>query len=114
MGTIYYDLASLIRDSYMGLPEEAAGELLDYYRENAHNEPSTLPFDFFTEGFDRTSVQRNLKAVGTFAFQACRKGKDHYLHYIPRTLGYVRANLKKYKDLKDLRRLLENYIEELR
>lgn len=110
MGTIYYDLASLLRDSYVALGPRACFELLCTYRRSVPR--GLVPEDeaAFIEAFDRTSLQRNLKAVGTFAYQACRKGKRTYLAYIPRTLRYVGSTLVKYPDLADLRVLLEMYV----
>ncbi len=111
MGTIYYDLVSLLRDSYIALPRHAVTELLSYYRTSSARE-GLVPkeeAEFFV-AFDRTSIQRNLKAVGTFAYQACCRGRRGYLVYIPRTLGYVRATLARYKDLSDLARLLAMYV----
>ena len=115
MGTMYYDLASLLRDSYMERSDEAVFELLDHYRQSAHSRTMrSMDTSSFLEAFDRTCIQRNLKAVGTFAYQASKRGRDQYLHYIPRTLRYVRSNLAKYKDLKDLKRILGSYVKELR
>lgn len=110
MGTIYYDLASLLRDSYVALGPKASLELLCSYRRSAPRGLVAEDEAAFIEAFDRTSIQRNLKAVGTFAYQACRKGKRTYLAYIPRTLRYVASTLAKYPDLYDLRALLEAYV----
>jgi aminoglycoside/choline kinase family phosphotransferase len=45
--------------------------------------------------FDLTSLQRNIKAIGTFASQAILKGKRDYLPFIPRTLAHVISNLSR-------------------
>ena len=60
------------------------------------------------------ALQRNLKALGTFGFQATSRGNTAYLASVPRTLGYVRANLERYPRFKRLRRLLATHLDELR
>ena len=58
-------------------------------------------------------VQRNLKAIGTFASQSVLKKNDRYLESIPRTLEYVRQTLEKCPLLHPLRKTLAVYIPEL-
>ena len=59
------------------------------------------------------SVQRNLKAIGTFACQSVLKKNDRYLESIPRTLEYVRQTLNKHPSLQPLRKTLGTFIPEL-
>lgn len=90
MGPYTYDLASLLRDSYVDLPGGLVTELIEFYREAARA-PGTA--EEFEAEFARTCLQRNIKALGTFASQVMLRGNRVYLPYIPRTLGYVRDNL---------------------
>ena len=95
LGPFSYDLASLLRDSYVVLSPEVREELLSYY---FSHHPS-VPFSDIEElkdEFDLASLQRNLKAVGTFAYQYLVRGKEFYLRFIPQTLNYVRENRKKF------------------
>jgi aminoglycoside/choline kinase family phosphotransferase len=113
LGCRAYDLVSLLRDSYVSLPEELMEELLALYLER-WAEVSGQPEDpeSFRVLFDHMAVQRNLKAVGTFASQWQLYGRD-YRRYITPTLAYVRANLSKYEDLSGLRDALSESLEEL-
>lgn len=92
MGAYTYDLASLLRDSYVDLPEELVLELLEFFHEATHMPESHATF---MAAFTQTSLQRNIKAIGTFAAQAALKGNTGYLEFIPRTLAHVRANLER-------------------
>jgi aminoglycoside/choline kinase family phosphotransferase len=95
LGPFTYDLASLLRDSYIEIPRDVREELLSYY---FSHHPS-LPFSDIDElkaEFDLTSLQRNLKAVGTFAYQHLARDNDFYLKFIPGTLSYVRENLANF------------------
>lgn len=85
-----YDLASLLRDSYVQLPEELVEALLEHYRELTGVPPEGLHYEF-----ERTALQRNIKALGTFAYQATQKNNPVYLQYVPRTVGYILDNLRK-------------------
>ena len=60
------------------------------------------------------ALQRNLKALGTFGFQATSRGNTVYIQYIPRTLSYVRANLSRYARFDRLHELLAGHLDELR
>ncbi|MBN4054474.1 phosphotransferase [Nitrospira defluvii] len=115
MGPAQYDLASLLRDSYVDLPEEIIDNLLDYYYEQFETR-SGKPIDRkpFRESFDLMSIQRNLKAAGRFIFIDKVKKKDHLLRYVKPTLAKVRINLEKYHRLKPLHELLAEYVEALR
>jgi aminoglycoside/choline kinase family phosphotransferase len=52
------------------------------------------------------SVQRNLKALGTFGYQTTTRNNPVYIQYIPRTLSYVRTNLERNSRFARLRELL--------
>lgn len=113
LGCRAYDLASLLRDSYVTLPEERMEELFErYLKAWAASTGQRDDRGEFRVLFDHMAVQRNLKAVGTFASQWRLYGRD-YRRYIAPTLVYVRENLLKYKDLARLRQLLGACLEEL-
>ena len=103
LGPDTYDLASLVRDSYVDLPESTSQALLDHYLaltdRSKHSEA-------FRERFDLMCLQRNLKALGTFGYQTTARGNPVYVQYIPRTLRYARENLYKYPRFTGLGRLL--------
>ncbi|HEY3176347.1 MAG TPA: phosphotransferase [Candidatus Polarisedimenticolia bacterium] len=92
MGPYTYDLASLLRDSYVDLPEELVAEMIEFYREATRCPEAP---DELGTSFARTCLQRNIKALGTFASQATLRGNGGYLKYVPRTLSHVRANLER-------------------
>ena len=68
----------------------------------------------FRERFDVMSLQRNLKALGTFGYQTTAKQNPVYIQYMPRTLRYVRTNLLRYKSFGRLHDLLAAHVDELR
>ncbi|MCL5966687.1 MAG: phosphotransferase [Deltaproteobacteria bacterium] len=101
MGTVYYDLASLFRDSYVTLPEEAVGHLSYAYR---HAAPASLRKAFGDPGafaflLDAAALQRNVKAIGTFGNQAHNRGKTFYLRFIPPTVAHLRRNFERNPEM---------------
>jgi aminoglycoside/choline kinase family phosphotransferase len=107
MGPDTYDLASLLRDSYIDHRDARVEELIRGYL--AMRGPSKATPDAFAEyrrRFDLMSVQRNLKALGTFGHQTTSRNNPVYIQYIPRTLNYVRMNLERYPRFARLRELL--------
>ena len=102
MGPCQYDLVSLLKDSYIVLEEPVRKQLLEYYLECMQQAGKEIQRDVFFKIFDWMSVQRNLKAIGTFAYQSIKLGNDRYIQYIEPTLEYVRKTLENRKDLKFL------------
>ncbi len=114
MGPATYDLASLLRDSYVALDEELIAELVIRYLEGRAKAGAPLDRLTFMRLFDLTSIQRNLKAAGRFVYIDQVKGNPKFLADIPRTLGYVKRNLAKYPETASLRKKLALYVPELR
>ena len=112
MGPDTYDLASLLRDSYVDFGEPQVEELIAFFL--AKRGASRGEDDDFRRRFDLMALQRNLKALGTFGFQTTSRGNPVYIQYIPRTLSYVRGNLVRYERFATLRELLAGHLEELR
>ena len=113
MGPDTYDLASLLRDSYVDLPEATVNELLAYFLALRGDQGIDREREF-RERFDRMALQRNLKALGTFGYQTTGRRNPVYIQYIPRTLRYVRDNLGELTDFGRLRDLLAGLVEEFR
>jgi N-acetylmuramate 1-kinase len=111
LGPCQYDLASLLYDSYVVLTTELRETLLTYYLEHkAEADGHPLDREAFSQTFDYMCLQRNLKALGTFAFQTVVKGTRRYVEAIPTTLGYLQGNLARHPELRQLRDLLEKYL----
>lgn len=109
-GPCQYDLASLLKDSYVKLEEKQVSSLIGYYLEKRKELYGyDMDPDTFREIFDWMSVQRNLKAIGTFTSQLNLHHNDLYLRFIPNTAGYVRDNCLKYPELERLGELLTTY-----
>ncbi|MGE3840482.1 MAG: aminoglycoside phosphotransferase family protein [Vicinamibacterales bacterium] len=111
MGPDTYDLVSLLRDSYVDLTEEEVGDLLAHFMTQSNHGSAR---EDFRRRFDVMSLQRNLKALGTFGYQTATRRNPVYIQYIPRTIRYVRNNLARYERFSMLRNLLAAHLEELR
>jgi N-acetylmuramate 1-kinase len=91
MGPPQYDLCSLLRDSYVTLPEELSDEMIEMYAMETGMADSRS-MDRFREIFDLMSLQRNIKALGTFGFQVGVKGAQRYESAIGRTGRRIAEN----------------------
>jgi aminoglycoside/choline kinase family phosphotransferase len=111
MGPDTYDLASLLRDSYVEIGDALRDRLL--VRFLARGEAGADP-ERFRARFDLMSLQRNLKALGTFGFQTAARQNPVYIQYIPRTLRHVRDNLHRDARFGRLADLLSARVVELR
>lgn len=104
-GIPQYDLVSLLRDSYTKISFEDC--LLEYYFENSGFEFSR---EEFMDIFELQSIQRSLKACGSFKSFDNLKGDKRYLKYIPIGLDYALESLNKFKEY----RVLFDIVLELR
>jgi aminoglycoside/choline kinase family phosphotransferase len=112
MGPDTYDLASLLRDSYVDFSEPQVEELIAFFLAKRSGPPADD--EDFRRRFDLMALQRNLKALGTFGFQTTSRANTVYIQYIPRTLTYARQNLTRYPRFERLRDVLATHLDELR
>jgi N-acetylmuramate 1-kinase len=106
MGPDTYDLASLLRDSYVDIGDVQLEELIAYFLALK----GVAEAADFRRRFDLMSLQRNLKALGTFGYQAAVRDNPVYIQYMARTLRYARTNLEKYPRFDRLRELLGEHL----
>lgn len=112
MGLPQYDLASLIRDSYIQLDDRVFIFLKDYYYckslENGIHKMDIDEFDYF---FDIMAFQRNIKALGTFGRQITEYGKTVYKKYVSPTEEYLHAYVQRRPELEKAWDILSLYID---
>jgi aminoglycoside/choline kinase family phosphotransferase len=111
MGPDTYDLVSLLRDSYVDLPEQTVEELIAYFLALT-GETANAAAETFGRRFNVMALQRNLKALGTFGYQTTARRNPVYIQYIPRTLRYVRDNLEQLPRFWRVRELLAAHVDE--
>jgi hypothetical protein len=85
----YYDLVSLAFDSYLDLGAARGRLFPNLAAGGADRELRQLRL---------TALQRNIKALGTFAFQTFERRHPVYARYIPRTLRHIRGHLQALAD----------------
>lgn len=81
----YYDLVSLAFDSYLDLGA-ARGRLFPNL--------AACGDDRELRQVRLTALQRNIKALGTFAFQTFERRHPAYARYIPRTIRHIQGHLR--------------------
>jgi aminoglycoside/choline kinase family phosphotransferase len=113
LGPDTYDLASLLRDSYVDITDRELDDLIAYFLALQRSDEARTAADEFRRRFDLMALQRNLKALGTFGYQTVTRRNTVYIQYMPRTLRYARKNLERYPRFARLRELLAAHIEEL-
>ena len=109
LGPDTYDLVSLLRDCYVRHEPSFVAEMVAHY----HARRGAAGGTAFDARFDRMSVQRHLKALGTFGYQATVGGNERYLPAIPRTLDYLADVFRRAPGFERLRTLLAEWIPEL-
>jgi N-acetylmuramate 1-kinase len=119
LGPDTYDLVSLLKDSYVDLPEAVVDELIAYFvaLKRPQGTPSSEWMSWeqdFRGRFDTMALQRNLKALGTFGYQTSTRQNSVYIQYIPRTIRHVQRNLERQSEFGRLRDLLAEFMTELR
>jgi N-acetylmuramate 1-kinase len=110
-GPIGYDLVSLLKDCYISWPRERVERWVSGYRARlaARGGPAGRDDREFLRWFDLIGVQRHIKVLGIFARLWYRDGKNGYLRDLPLTLEYVRDTCKRYAELADLSRIIEQH-----
>ena len=106
-GPLAYDLASLLRDSYIDWPDDTVHAMQERFWESL---PTVLrqgqSLEEFRTDFAWVAVQRHLKVLGIFARLSFRDGKHGYLHDLPLTWRHLHRALAQIPELTDLAALL--------
>ncbi len=112
MGPVLYDLASLAFDSYVALDDGTRDYLVARYWETCgHRHFSDK--EEYERALRAAAIQRNLKAIGTFAYQKAVRGAERYLASIPHTVRMVQGHFEKRRDLARLGASLERFLDAL-
>lgn len=111
LGLPQYDLVSLLRDSSPRLSDQLFLYLKNYYFISASEgglfHMSRDEFEYY---FDIMAFQRNVKALGTFGYQAYRMNKQKYIKYIGPTFSYLSDYACRRKELEKAYRIISNHI----
>ena len=81
LGPPQYDLASLLLDPYVQLPESIQNELLRLHSRKL-SELAGMSVDEFMYRFSHVALCRNLQILAAFSFLTKRKGRPHFAQYI--------------------------------
>lgn len=93
IGPIQYDLAALLIDPYVELPQDIQGRLLDYALKKLS---TTTPLEpqKFRACYHYCAIARNLQILGAFAYLSNVMGKTQFSQYIPAAVRTLRSFLK--------------------
>ena len=92
IGNPLYDVASLIDDVRIKLPNNLQNKLLKFYHFNSKYKKEN--YQNLKNDFDILSIQRNLKILGIFVRLFKRDKKNSYLKYLPNTWNLIERRLK--------------------
>ncbi|MGD2188172.1 MAG: sugar phosphate nucleotidyltransferase [Desulfobacterales bacterium] len=112
LGPIQYDLASLLIDPYVQLPQDIQSQLLRYCIEKLEANMN-LNAESFSHCYRYCRLARNLQILGAFGYLSRIKAKPHFEQYIPPAVRTLRDNLKKHeqKTLPMLNALMDRIIK---
>lgn len=113
IGSVAYDLVSLLLDRVTETPSD---EWLDEKKQFFLNERENLGLEkinvlIFDYEFQLMTVQRCLKAIGTFSFQSANRGKTHFIQYINPMFQIVLNACRKLEKFPSLQKIIENQTE---
>jgi hypothetical protein len=93
MGPPGYDLASLLQDARVNVPEETELALLGHYVQRRRTDKPEFDATVFTKSYVTLAAQRASKILGIFARLDARDGKPQYLRHMPRVWAYLQRSL---------------------
>ena len=96
-GPLQYDLASLLIDPYVNLPEELREDLLSHTLTRLSSMEKVDPVSFL-RCYRYCAITRNLQMLGAFAFLSRVRGKKKFEAYIPVSLSTLQKNLARLDD----------------
>jgi hypothetical protein len=93
MGPAAYDLASLLQDARVDVPEQLELALLGRYVRGRREADPEFDAAAFIKMYVTLAAQRASKILGIFARLDMRDRKPQYLRHMPRVWGYLQRSL---------------------
>jgi N-acetylmuramate 1-kinase len=93
LGPAAYDVASLLQDARVDIPESLEVALLGRYARARRAQDGGFDVAGFTKIYATLTAQRATKILGIFARLDRRDGKPQYLRHIPRLWAYLQRSL---------------------
>ena len=93
IGPAAYDVASLLQDARVGVPEAMEVTLLSRYVRARRGDDPEFDAAGFSVVYATLAAQRATKILGIFARLDQRDGKPQYLRHMPRLWNYLRRSL---------------------
>jgi aminoglycoside/choline kinase family phosphotransferase len=93
LGPAAYDLASLLQDARVDVPEGLEITLLGRYARLRRESDPDFDTAQFVKIYATVAAQRATKILGIFARLDMRDGKPQYLRHMPRLWGYLQRSL---------------------
>jgi aminoglycoside/choline kinase family phosphotransferase len=93
IGPAAYDVASLLQDVRVDVPESLEVALLSRYVRGRLASEESFDAASFAKLYATLAAQRATKILGIFARLDRRDGKPQYLRHIPRIWGYLQRSL---------------------
>ena len=113
MGPYTYDLVSLLEDPYANLSTDLRQELRGYYFSRMASLMKINIVKDFERDYDMMSIQRLLKAAGTFGYMFMKKGKRWYVEHLSEVFQIVDNILERNQEMRGLRELLRKYVKDV-
>jgi tRNA threonylcarbamoyl adenosine modification protein YjeE len=93
-GPAAYDVASLLQDARVDVPETLEVALLGRYARARRAQDEPFDVASFTQLYATLTTQRATKILGIFARLDRRDGKPQYLRHFPRLWSYLQRSLR--------------------
>ena len=93
IGPAAYDVASLLQDARVDVPEAMEVALLSRYVRARLSDNGNFDTAAFTQLYATLAAQRATKILGIFARLNRRDGKSQYLRHMPRIWNYLQRSL---------------------
>lgn len=93
IGPPAYDVASLLQDARIDVPEDMEIALFSHYVAARRANDAAFDAAAFSAAYATMAAQRATKILGIFARLNKRDGKPHYLRHQPRVWGYLNRAL---------------------
>lgn len=103
LGSKYYDLVSLLEDSYFPLKDITKHKLIKYFKDATGDKTGD---DEMILQYDLNAIQRVYKALGSFTYIYDTREDDRYLKYVGVGFSRLTQLLEKYEELHPLLKII--------